>query len=293
MGVSGISSGYGYDYGYNSMINSSSWTEKAEKEAEQLKNSTTSKTGSTGSTTSSTSYVTSSNASTSTFLLGYQASLEELEAASAKLQIYQDGNVFQNYEKKLAAASGPDASDADRAAVDKAADDIVAAAQDFAKKYNDTVSYLSSNASRSPYLAAQLDSFKRAIGSEKGLKTLGMKVDTNGKLQVDEKAMKEALGKYYGTVKEALGGQYSVADRVGSKASSVLDSPVDKIVGGSSSSSEETKTSDTGSSSSTTASYAKKSSSMSDSFMQFANFAKGGAFNLSNYYAVSMLNILA
>lgn len=290
MGVSGISSGYGYDYGYNSMINSSSWTEKAEKEAEQLKSSATSKTESTG---SSTSYVNSSNSSTSTFLLGYQASLEDLEAASAKLQTFRDGNVFQNYEKKLAAASQPGASDADRAAVDSAADDIVAAAQDFAKKYNDTVSYLSSNASRSSNLAAQLESFKRAIGNEKGLKAIGMKVDTNGKLQVDEKAMKEALGKYYGTVKEALGGQYSVADRVGSKASAVLDSPVDKIVGGSTDASGETTKTENSSSSDTTASYAKKSSSMSDSFMQFANFAKGGAFNLTNYYAVSMLNILA
>ncbi len=31
---------------------------------------------------------------------------------------------------------------------------------------------------------------------------------------------------------------------------------------------------------------------MSDSFMQFANFAKSGAFNLSNYYTVGMLNML-
>ena len=41
-----------------------------------------------------------------------------------------------------------------------------------------------------------------------------------------------------------------------------------------------------------TYSTAKKQSQMSDSFLQFASFAKSGAYNLSNYYAVSMLNML-
>ena len=111
MGISGVSSGYNY-YDYNSMLNSSSWVEKAEKEAEQIKNSTTSKTSGTSSASGSNSYVTSSNASTSTFLMGYQSTLEDLEAAAGKLQIYQKDNVFQKYEEKLASAYQPDADEA-------------------------------------------------------------------------------------------------------------------------------------------------------------------------------------
>ena len=123
-----------------------------------------------------------------------------------------------------------------------------------------------------------------------------MKVDTNGKLQVDEDKLRKALSETYGHVKEAIGGQYGIADRVGSRATYVLDSPVDTIVDGkttsSTSSADSTNQSSSSSSASSTAS-STKASSMSDSFMQFANFAKGGAFNLTNYYAVSMLNILA
>ncbi len=295
MGISGVSSGYNY-YDYNSMLNSSSWVEKAEKEAEQIKNSTTSKTSGTSSASGSNSYVTSSNASTSTFLMGYQSTLEDLEAAAGKLQIYQKDNVFQKYEEKLAAANQPDADEAAKKAAESALDDIVAAVKDFANKYNDTVSYMSANASRGSGVANQLEAFKRMIPTEQGLKTLGMKVDTNGKLQVDEDKLRKALSETYGHVKEAIGGQYGIADRVGSRATYVLDSPVDTIVDGkttsSTSSADSTNQSSSSSSASSTAS-STKASSMSDSFMQFANFAKGGAFNLTNYYAVSMLNILA
>lgn len=298
MGISGVSSGYNY-YDYNSMLNSTSWAEKAEKDAEQIKSSTTSKTSGTSSASGSNSYVNSSNASTSTFLLGYQSTLEDLEAASSKLQIYQKDNVFQKYEEKLAAANKPGADEAARKAADSALDDIVAAVKDFANKYNDTVSYMSANASRGSGVANQLEAFKRMIPTEQGLKTLGMKVDTNGKLQVNEDKLKDALGEIYNHVKETIGGQYGIADRVGSRATYVLDSPVDKIVDGNTTTSASSSAADSankGSSSSSSASGSTgtaKASSMSDSFMQFANFAKGGAFNLTNYYAVSMLNILA
>lgn len=298
MGISGVSSGYNY-YDYNSMLNSTSWAEKAEKDAEQIKSSTTSKTSGTSSASGSNSYVNSSNASTSTFLLGYQSTLEDLEAASSKLQTYQKDNVFQKYEEKLAAANKPGADEAARKAADSALDDIVAAVKDFANKYNDTVSYMSANASRGSGVANQLEAFKRMIPTEQGLKTLGMKVDTNGKLQVDEDKLKDALGEIYNHVKETIGGQYGIADRVGSRATYVLDSPVDKIVDGNTTTSASSSAADSankGGSSSSSASGSTgtaKASSMSDSFMQFANFAKGGAFNLTNYYAVSMLNILA
>lgn len=298
MGISGVSSGYNY-YDYNSMLNSTSWAEKAEKDAEQIKNSTTSKTSGTSSASGSNSYVNSSNASTSTFLLGYQSTLEDLEAASSKLQTYQKDNVFQKYEEKLAAANKPGADEAARKAADSALDDIVAAVKDFANKYNDTVSYMSANASRGSGVANQLEAFKRMIPTEQGLKTLGMKMDTNGKLQVDEDKLKDALGEIYDHVKETIGGQYGIADRVGSRATYVLDSPVDKIVDGNTTTSASSSAADSankGSSSTSSASGSTgtaKASSMSDSFMQFANFAKGGAFNLTNYYAVSMLNILA
>ena len=97
-------SGYSYNNYQNDMLNSSSWKEKAEQEAENIKNSTTNKTSSTNSTTSTkgTGINVNSSASTSTFLLGYQSTLEDLEASAAKLQSTAKDNVFSKYEQAVA-----------------------------------------------------------------------------------------------------------------------------------------------------------------------------------------------
>ena len=122
---------------------------------------------------------------------------------------------------------------------------------------------------------------------------MGISYNTDGTLKLDEDAFRENLQKDPSFTKELVGGQYGLAERVGSKATKVLDSSVDKIVGGngSTNSSESTsKTPSNSAASSTT--FPGSKGNMSDSFMQFASFARGGAYNLSNYYAVSMLNIL-
>ncbi|MCI9568410.1 MAG: flagellar filament capping protein FliD [Lachnospiraceae bacterium] len=295
MGVNGISSGYSYN-GYSAMLDSETWRKNAESAAEKLESSSSSKTESSSSTGSSSNV--SSNSSTSTFLLGYQSALEDLEAAAAKLQVGNKDNLFSKYEAALredAATKLPENEDGTKpvSKADKAADDIVAAVKDFAQKYNDVVSYLSNNTNRGSGISEQLAAFKRAIPTEQGLKVLGMKVDSKGMLQVDEDKLKEALEKDPEEVKNLLGGQFGIADRVGNKATSILDSPVNKIVGSTSDESG-TKTNHTGSSdgASTTGSYLKSGSTMSDSFLQFAGFARSGAYNLTNYYAVSMLNML-
>ena len=82
-----------------------------------------------------------------------------------------------------------------------------------------------------------------------------------------------------------------MAERVGDKATTILDMSVNEIMD------QEVVSETTGSGSNTStsasgASSASSKSAMSDSFRQFATFAKSGAYNLSNYYAVSMLNIL-
>lgn len=290
--MSGISTNYSYNYNnsyYTNGLDSKSWAEKAEQDAEKIKNSTkTSGTSSTSTTSSGISV--GSSASNSTFLLAYQSQLEDLEASASKLQLSAKNNVFSKYDDAVKKAAEDPTGD-NAAAVDKAMDNIVAAFKDLANKYNSTMSLLSNNVGRGTGIASQMDSMKRMMPNEKTLAALGMSYDTNGKVQVDEDALREALEKDPEEVKNLVGGQFGIAERVGSKATAILDSSVDKVIGGtvSSESSDSTKKTDSGS---TTNSFTK-SSSMSDSFMQFANFAKSGAFNLSNYYAVSMLNILA
>lgn len=254
-------SGYSYNNYQNDMLNSSSWVDKANQEAENIKNSTTNKTSSSSSTSSSksTGVSVSSSASNSTFLLGYQANLEDLEASASKLQVTNKDNVFTKYENALAElAKHPEDQETYQKKVDQAADDIVAAYKDFADKYNNVLDYLSNNQERGSGIAAQLESFKRMMPNEKTLKAMGMSFDTNGKLQIDEDSLKEALKKDPTYVKELMGGQFGIAERVGSKATSILDSSVDKIIG-SSGSSDNSSSSSASSSSSTSTSNKKVS----------------------------------
>ncbi len=297
MSVSGISGlGYGSSFGYSNSTMVDDWYSKANSASDQLKNSlnidSTDKSTKTDSTTGSTSTGSTSTtkpSSTSTFLMQYQSALEDLEKASASLQTSNADNVFSKYEK--AVASG------DESAIKKATDDIISAAQDFVNKYNSTTSLLKNNAGRGDALASQLSAFERAIPNDKALKVAGMKIDTNGKLTLDQEKLGEAIGKDYGLVKDVLGGQYGMAERAGSKASSVLDTSVDKIIGTATNGTSGTES--TGSSTDkkglgSTSLLTSNGSAMSDSFMYFAKFAQSSPYSLSNYYMVgSLLNTLA
>lgn len=274
--------------------------EKLTKRVEELEKQLSAKTDGTSSTSSSSGSNSASSVSTSSFLLNYKQKLTDLESASAKLQAGTKDNVYSKYESALDALSKADTEDAKKAAqakVDKAREDIVSAVSDFADKYNNTISFLQSNSNRGAGVARQQASLERALPTEGALKTLGMKVDTTGKLEVDKDALNKALtdGRY-NSVKDTMGGTYGIAQRMGSRATNILDSSIDTVAGSS-------KTSSASSTGSTSASLnAGKSNnsvsdllsysnddSMSAYFTSFASFAKSGAYNLSNYYAVGML----
>ena len=292
--VNGYSSNYSYSYGYgydsyqNSKINSSSWTENAEQAANKMKEDL-------GISTSESSSTAKATSSASTFLMEYQTRLEELEAAAAKLQTSKKDNVFSKYEAALAEASktqivGSDGTVTNKE-LDEAEDAVVDATKEFMDKLNGTISYLSKNSGHSATVAFQLASLKRTIPSEKGLAKIGISIDTSGKLKMDEDKFREALQKDPNLVKDVLGGQFGMAERAGEKATTILDMSVNEIMD-----KEEVSDTYTGSNSSSSSSGSTSSASsklaMSDSIRQFATFAKSGAYNLSNYYAVSMLNIL-
>ena len=337
MAFGGISSNYSSTYnnysysGYNGV---DTWTDNANKETEKLKDSI----GIDSSGNKKTDTTTKAS-SASSFLMGYQMALEDLEAVSKKLQTDSKDNVFSKLDAVWNDVANGKATKDD---LEKALNDVVSAVTDFADKYNNTVSYLKKNTEHGSGVSSQLASFERGLPTEKALKTMGMSLDKNGNLQVDEKKLKEALvsgvgaymddegklqngitfdesGKmqidpknstllvddkgnltYTGDrksltsgsdfVKESIGGQYGMADRIGNKATAALDSSISSILGSDAPEAEaikEAEKKDAGTYGST-----KKQSTMSDSFLQFASFAKSGAYNLSNYYAVNMLNML-
>ncbi len=305
-GIGGVGTDYGYGFNYNSGYNGGndyeSWADSANKKADELKESlgikegtsSTDKTSSSTSTSSTnkTNYGTASSAAG--YLRGYQVALEDLEDASMALRMENEDNVFAKYEKALMDAEkavqngNADEIKATQEAVEKAAENIVSAIDKFATEYNNTLSYLKNNNGATATAADDLAAFQRGVTTDKALKTIGLSKDKDGFLSVDKQKLTDTIEEGYDLVKEVVGGQYGMADRVGRRATSILDSPVDRILGsGKDTSTEESNK--TGSSSSSNKSSALSKASLPDSLTSFANFAKGGAFNLTNYYAVGML----
>jgi len=298
-GVTDYNSLYGSIYGTGSGSDSSldyqSWVDKATSDAQALEDSlkagettetqattestateavestaATDSAASTGSTSSDIRSATSTG--TSSFLLGYKRTLQDLEAVSEQLRLGSRDNVFSKYEsalEKLSNATTDDEKAAAQKAVDGAKQDIISAVKEFADQYNDTVSFLSSNAGRSDAVENQLKSMQRALSTEGALATVGLSVSSTGSLQVDEDALGKALDNSFNHVKDTLGGQFGIAERAATRATNILDNASIESIAG-----------------------ATDSSSISD-FTLFASFAKGGSYNLSNYYAVgALLNTL-
>ena len=268
MGISGVSSSRAYDYQSTLINNSSTYKTASYQAKETVKNL---------SSGSSANKTTSSASSTTTFLMGYRSTLEDMEAAASKLQVGSADSVFSRYEAVRADAeealeSGDNAAyEKATAAMEKEKSNIISSVKDFVNQYNETKSYLSSNSNRSSTVASHLAAFS---------------IDKYGKMQLDEKKLTESLDKDYEETKNLLGGQYGLAERVGTKATAILDTPVDKIAGVSGSSS-------TGKGNASSSGAVSSNSTMSESFLDFARFARSGAYNLGNYYAVgTMLNLL-
>ena len=285
---------------YSPMFNYQGWVDNANSRTEALSEQigydpaeSTDKTSSSSSTSStnktSSSYSNSSAAtSASSFLLNYKQSLMDLESASQKLQVGAKDNVFSKYESAVSALSKAGTEDERKAAQAKV--DKASAITDFADKYNNTISFLESNSNRSAGAARQLESLKRSLPTENAMKkALGMSLSTTGRLQVDKDELKKSLDRGYDLAKDVMGGQYGIAQRTGSKASTILDSSIDTVVGSSKTQSSSTSKDKNSSAAGVDFSDLSSDDSMSAYFTSFASFAKSGAYNLSNYYAVGML----
>lgn len=167
-------------------------------------------------------------------------------------------------------------------------DDVVSAVKDLVNSYNSVTSMLSANSGRGTGVANHLESFKRGMADEKTLAAIGITFDKEGNMKLDEDALKESLERDYDWTKNIISGQYGMAEKAATKADKALSDSVQSIV-------DKDLSGDKKSDSSTGTSSALSANGInSSSFQYFAAFTKGGAFNLSNYYAVGMLlNTLA
>ena len=162
-------------------------------------------------------------------------------------------------------------------AVDKAKADIVSAVKEFADQYNNTISFLADNEGRSSTVSRHLSSLQRGMLTQDALQTVGLSLDASGRLQVDEKKLNEALDQNVDFAKNTLGSQFGIAERVGEKATYILDYASPESVAGVSGLSS-----------------GSNDISSIDYMKLFAGYTRSGAYNLSNFYAVGMfLNTFA
>ena len=99
--------------------------------------------------------------------------------------------------------------------------------------------------------------------------SVGISYGKDGKLVLDEKTLKESLEKDFDTAAKLIGGQYGLADRANLKAEQALQDSVQRIV-------------------SNDLSKLVSDTQNFDSMSYTYNFAKSGAYNLTNMYMVGL-----
>ena len=162
-------------------------------------------------------------------------------------------------------------------------DEVVSAVEDLVNGYNSVQSLLQGNSDRGTGAAAHAQAFGRGMADEKTLAAIGISYNKDGKLQLDEKELKEALETDFDGTKSIIGGQFGIAEKVAARTDAALSDSVQRIV-----SNDLKGTAEKG----TTAS--QKQNYDRSMYQYFYNFAKSSPYNLGNYYAVGMLmNTLA
>ena len=100
---------------------------------------------------------------------------------------------------------------------------IVDAVKTFADDYNKVVNFLSDNSSKSTELENLADSFGLNKYSSSSLEDIGVTVGSNGKLSVNEKNLKFAIGKDYKHVKDVLGDSSGTANQTYTKVQDAMN----------------------------------------------------------------------
>ncbi len=157
--------------------------------------------------------VASNRTSLSNVLSEYDATKKQFtqEFDSAMSGLGKAAKALKNADFRVA-PEGASEEDAE-----KNAQAVVGAVQDFAKAYNETISFLKDNKDVSKRVAALGNSFNDAGYFAKSLSAVGVSVKSSGELSVDTKRLTKALKENPASVENVLG-KGGFADRAAGKA---------------------------------------------------------------------------
>lgn len=146
---------------------------------------------------------------------------------------------------------------------------IISAVEDLTHSYNNALKLLNDNAGRGTGVINQLSSFVRGLASEKSLNGAGISTNKDGTLKLDKDALRDNLKKDPQFTKELLGGNYSVAQTVFTKAAQALKTNAGSLIG------NDLKE--------------MQYQSDNDPFNFMYMYSRNGAYNMNNYNALGLM----
>ena len=158
---------------------------------------------------------------------------------------------------------------------------MMVALGDLVDAYNSAVKFLNDNYDRGSGVSRQLRNMISGIGSEQSLKQLGITVNKDATLSFSESKFQANMQKNPNLSKELISGMGGIADRMFNKANSAMNVSSSSLLNGSS------QKSFSGTSASSSSSSLE--SMATNPYSVMGMFSKGGAYNMSNYYAVGMM----
>lgn len=151
----------------------------------------------------------------------FKEKFSELKDSASKLKSYSSDSVFvKKYESKNTEKTVSENNVADSKKVEEDQNtNIINAVEKFASNYNDAVTFLKNNSSKSEKISDLVQSYTSIVNYNKStLSGIGINVDANGKLTVDKDKLANAIKENKNAVRNALGDSTSgVANKVYNK----------------------------------------------------------------------------
>ena len=211
----------------------------------------------------------------------------QTEAANAKYSVTADGRTTE-YETETNNVSigyygvSVELKKAGEATLKAGVDSgsVASALGDLVDAYNSSLKFLNDNYDRGSGVGRQLRNMISGIGSEQSLKQLGITVNKDATLSFSKSTFEKNMQKNPSLSKELISGMGGIADRLFNKASSAMNVSSSSLVNGGGSGSF---------SGSSSGSSSSMNSMATNPYSVMGMFSKGGAYNMSNYYAVGMM----
>ncbi len=151
---------------------------------------------------------------------------------------------------------------------------LVSAVEKLAESYNSAIAFLGNNTGRGSGVERQLRNLLLGIAPEKSLELLGITTKADGTLKVNTETLTEKLNEEPGLARDIIGGANGMGARAYNKAQSAMGVNSVSLINNDLKTAEE--------------------ENMTNEFNFMNMFARSGAYNMNNYYALGlMVNYLA